>query len=228
MTEPIELYKKEEIAELQHEIEDSFRKLQFFRSRFLMETSVLAMQATTDGKYWQALLERDVHFRELTRLKFDFDEKVADIKINEAILMKKKAALNSSKGKRSISEFDRAILESEIHKLEIQVNRANVDLIYMQKEAEQRIREITEWTDIIKKIKPQLKYSSEDPEEYQAEEWAKKYAQQLELLKNPLISNQSDMSGAMNILTVANTLFKHPGVIPLIEEEKKQLEAKSE
>ena len=197
------------------EIEQGFAKLQIFRSEFLMRNSVLAMNATTDGKYWQAMLERNVHFWELMRLKYDYDEKICNIDIKEAKLNKKKDEILHSN-----NLLDEAILEAEARKQEVLIARDKTFLINMRKEAEQRIREITTWSKIIHELKPQLKYSADDPEQCQAEEWAQIYAKRIEILTQ---TGSTDMDGTINTLLVGNKIFQDESVLKLMEQEKRQL-----
>lgn len=205
-----------EIAELRAEIESGFRNLQIFRSEFLMRNSVLAMQATNDGKYWQAILERNVHFWELMRLGYDYKEKIADIDIKKAMLAKKQHDVKKAKDR-----LIKAILEAEASKLGIEIEKENTFLIHMKKEAEQRVREVKTWTKIIAELKPQLKYSPDNPEECQAEEWAKNYAARIDAIK---MVGATDMNGAINTLIVANAISKDPKVMEIVEKEKRAKE----
>ena len=203
------------IEPLRAEIEQGFAKLQIFRSEFLMRNSVLAMNATLDGKYWQGMLERNVHFWELLRLKYDYEEKICNIDIEAAKLAKKKDDIA-----KTADPLDRAILEAEARKQEVLIKKDNTFLINMKKEAEQRIREITTWSKIINELKPQLKYSQDDPEEHQAEEWAQIYAKRIEILQK---TGSTDMDGTINTLLVGNKIFQDEGVLKLIEQEQRQL-----
>ena len=204
-----------ELSQLRNELEEGFKNLQIFRSEFLMRNSVLAMQATTDGKYWQAILERNVHFWELIKLEYDYKIKIADITIKNAMVDKKE-----HEAKKSRDGLNRAIINAETEKLKIEIEKEETFLIHMRKEAEQRVREIKTWTKLITELKPRLKYSPDNPEECQAEEWANLYANRLKILDK---IGQTDMNGAMNIYTVATQIFRDPNVIKLCEEEQNKL-----
>lgn len=207
-----------ELSKLRNEIEEGFKNLYIFRSEFLMRNSVLAMQATLDGKYWQAILERNVHFWELVRLDYDYKIKIAEINIKKAIANKKDDEI-----KKTEDELNKAIINAETEKLKIEIEKEDIFLIHMRKEAEQRLREIKTWTKIINELKSQLKYSPDNPEEYQAEEWANIYSNKLKILDK---IGQTDMNGAMNIYTVAKQIFSDSEVIRLCEVEQNKLKEK--
>jgi hypothetical protein len=226
MNKEIELITKEEETELniiRKDVEEGFKNLQMFRSEFLMRSSVLGMHPTVDGKFWQAILERNVHFWELMRLNFDFKEKVADIDIKKANLDKK--LFESTK--ESEDKFDKQIAAAEANKIKIQIERDSTFLIHMKKEAEQRIREVRNWTKIIAELRPQLKYSESNPEEYQPEEYAKQYMNKLQIMEQTK-NSQGDPNGIFNTVTVANGIFSHPDVIKLIYKENQNNILRSE
>jgi predicted restriction endonuclease len=204
-----------ELSKLQEEIETGFKNLQSYRSEFLMRNSVLAMPATIDGQYWQCMLERNVHFWELVRLKYDYKEKICGIELKEAKLAKKEDEIS-----RCADKFDKAILQAEANKLKVQVEKDNAFLAHMKKDAEQRIREITTWTKLIEEIKPKMKYSLTDPEEHQPEEYANQYAKKIEIIKQ---MGSTDMNGTINTFLVGTKIFKDKSVLKLIEDEQKQL-----
>lgn len=189
------------LNEVQKDIEHGFRCLQMFRSEYLMRKSVLAMHPTVDGKYWQAVLERSVHFHELNRLRYDFKEKVADIDIMKAELAKMESDMTKNKNKHN-----KTILSAKINKSGIQIERAETDLVFMRKEAEQRTREVLAWSKIIDELKPVLEFSPDDPEEHQEKEWKLIYANKLKAMD--LVKGQSDMDGAINNLIVGNEIFR--------------------
>ena len=189
------------LSERKKDIEQGFKSILMFRSEYLMRNSVLAMHPTVDGKYWQAMLERNVHFHELLRLTFDYKEKIADIEIMKAEIRNEEHKILKTKIK-----YDKDILIARNNKLKIRLDRTNNELLYMKKEAEQRIREVLTWSKIIDELKPSLKYSPTNPEEHQEEEWKIIYANRLVAMD--MVKGQSDMSGAMNIVTVANEIFR--------------------
>lgn len=203
------------LSVLTTEIENGFKKLYAFRSEFLMRNSVLAMNATPDGQYWQAMLERNVQYWEFMRLKIDYKEKLCDIELKEAQLSKKEDDIS-----HSTNRFDTAIMQTEIKKTKLLIEKDELSIIHMKKEAEQRLREILTWTKIIRELEPNLKYSLNNPEECQAEEWANLYAKKIEILKQ---TGSTDMDGTINTLLVGDKIFKDKYVANLIEQEQKRL-----
>ena len=182
-------------------IDTGFERRQRFRPRFLMETSVLndMKHPTPDAKYWQCNVERDTHFRNLVMLSFDYREKIADIDI--------------------LREGAIELSGPHLTKVQIQIERENAGLLYMQKEAQERVREIMNWSDIMKNLEPELKYDPDDTEAHMPEAYAIRAGREQEMMK--LAEGQSDMSGAMNILSVGKTMMEHPSVQKLIEDAQK-------
>ena len=179
-------------------VEAGFNRRQRFRPRFLMETAVLNDMKfpTPDAKYWQCNVERDTHFRNLVMLSFDYREKLADIGILE-------------------EEFTTVSGPHYAKKL-VQIEREKALLIYMQKEGQERVREIMNWSDIMENLEPDLKHDPDDIEAHMPEAYAIRSGREQEMMK--LAQGQSDMSGAMNILSVARTISDHPTVQKLIED----------
>lgn len=188
-------------------IDDGFKRRQRFRPRFLMEVGVLNDMKfpTPDAKYAQCNVERDTHFRNLVMLSFDYREKVVDIEIL----------------KNEIDEFsgDLPLSSAKKEKKQIQIEREIAILVYMQKEAQERVREIMNWSEIMSELESQLKYDPEDIEAHMPETFAIRYAREQETLQ--LTRGQSDMSGAMNIVSTAKTIMQHKDVQKLIKEENK-------
>lgn len=178
------------LKKIEKSIGEGFERQQMFRSRYLMEVSVLneMKHPTADSKYHQSNLERDVHFRNLVMLSFDYREKQADIKILEQEIG--------------------ALEEGDAHKLkkEIQIERENASLYFMKKEAHERVREITNWTELMDILRPQLKYNPDKPEEYQPEKYAIRYKREVDMMKEAGAMHAQDMNGAMNILSLKETV----------------------
>lgn len=177
-------------------VDAGFKRRQRFRPRFLMETAVLNDMKfpTPDSKFWQCNVERDTHFRNLVILSFDYREKLADIEIME--------------------EEKLDLYGPHLKKKNIQIERETALLIYMKKEAEERIREIMNWSEIMDELEPDLKYDPEDVEAHMPEAYAIRYAREQEVMG--LVEGQSDTSGAMNIISIGKTMVQHKDVQKLI------------
>lgn len=191
------------IRAVSQSIQEGFDRRQRFRPRFLMETAVLndMKHPTPDAKYWQSTVERDVHFKNLLMLSFDYREKQADIDLLELEV--------------DVICGDLTLREPERRKKQIQIERERVLLLYMAKEAQERVREITSWSEIMEELEPQLKYDPEDIEAHMPEAYAIRYAIENEVMQ--LVEGQSDMNGAMNIISVGKSIGQHKAVQDLIE-----------
>ena len=200
------LLKTENINALQSvasDIDEGFKRRQRFRPKFLMETSVLNDMKfpTPDSKYWQCTIERDTHFKNLVMLSFDYREKCVDIKQLERDI----APINPNP---YLSDLDK-------EKLEIKIERECALLIYMEKEGVERVREIMAWSEIMTELEPQLKYDPADIEAHMPEAYAIRFAREMQVLEK--VRGQSDMSGAMNIISVGQSVGQHQAVQELVK-----------
>jgi hypothetical protein len=202
------------LADIKDDLEHGFIVRQRFRPRFLMEVSVLNDMKfpTPDAKYWQCNLERDTHFRNLVDLCFRYKEKIADIHILEAecheLERKDESEINKTK----------------IEKKTIQTEHERNSLIFMRKEAHERVREITNWTDLMKQLEPKLEFSKDNPEEHMPKSYSLRFAREREAMRIAGQENAAhDLAGAMNIISLAKTAFDNPRVLKLIEEKKRKL-----
>jgi len=202
------------LSEISEDIEAGFTRRQRFRPRFLMETAVLNDMKfpTPDAKYWQCNVERDTHFRNLVMLSFDYKEKQADIGILEAEL-------------HELIRHQTDLAQAQIAKKRVQIDRETTILVYMRKEAGERAREIMNWTDIMARLLPDMKYSREDVEEHMPEAYAIRYGRETEAMRIAGALNAHDMSGAMNIISIGRTIESHPQVKDLLKsaEQAKQI-----
>ena len=116
---------------LKQELVENFKKSQVFRTRTEMEVSVLndLKFPSPASKYWQSVREQNVMFTELANLSYEYRKKLVEIKIL----------------KRDI-ENETDELEKELK--EIELEKENFALIQMEKVAQDRIREIEQWSDI--------------------------------------------------------------------------------
>lgn len=197
---------------LSESIQSGFDRRQRFRPKFLMETAVLNDMKfpTPDAKYWQCNVERDTHFRNLVTLSYDYQEKVADIDILETEILH--------------PESDHEDINTVvIAKKRIQIAREQTTLVYMKKEAEERVREIISWSEIMDGLKPKLKYDPEDVEAHMPEAYAMRYGRELEAMG--VATGLSDMNGAMNIISIARSISEHESVRKLVgdDDDRKEI-----
>ena len=187
--------KTEQLVKIKQDLVSSFKKREVFRPKYLMEVSVLKdfKFPTPDAKYWQCVLERDVMFQNLLSLSFDFKEKQADIDIKEAQIKE----LKEKGDPKSLAM---------IEKLKVQIQRSLFQMAIMQKEAEERHREIMAWTELINRLRPQLKYDPNDPEAHLPESFLIRAARQKMMIQQ---IGAQDMNGAMNILGLGETAARY-------------------
>ena len=184
------------LNEIKSDLIDGFKKREWGRPKYLMEVSVLKDMKfpTPDAKYWQCILERDVQFQNLLFSALDFKEKMAEIEEKDAeidTLMK--------------NNHDRLAL-AKIKRLEVQKQRLMLQLALMRKEAEERVREIMDWTALIKEVETKLKYSKDNPEEHMPESFLIRFAAQKQIIDQ---LGAADMNGAMNIIGLGQSAKRY-------------------
>lgn len=184
-----------QLSELKTELQLGFTKRQLGRPKYLMNVSVLKDMKfpTPDAKYWQCILERDIQFHNLVTLSYDFKEKQAEIEIKQAEIEELNGELTN-------------LAKAKIKKLQIQIEREETNLVFMKKEASERVREIMAWTELIREVEPKLKYSKDDPEAHMPESFLLRFAHQKKILAE---IGASDMNGAMNIIALGETAAKY-------------------
>ena len=185
------------LLNLQSELSNCFNKRLTCRPKYIMEVAVLKDMKfpTPDAKYWQALLERDVQFQNLVMLSFDYREKLADILIKEARIS-------------TLLKQNTPISNATAEKLKIQSERDTTLAGMMKKEASERVREILAWTDIMEKVKPDMKYSKDNPEEHMPESFLLQFAYKKQTIEK---YGASDMDGMLNIMSLGETAAKYWG-----------------
>lgn len=182
------------------EFEHRFRTRSIFRSKFEMEASVLNedVHPTPDSKYWQAIGEQNVHLTELISLSFQVKKSGKDIELKEIDLDEANMQLKrltreqvelcekiAKPGAADASREDSDRLdelpilihrkEKEIEKLELELDELKFNLKQSNKVAQERIREVKEWEDIIANLVPQLEYGTDDFELHHPKRYIQRY-----------------------------------------------------
>lgn len=168
------------LLEHKEEFQERFIKRSFFRSKFEMEYAVLSNSEhpTPDSKYWQAIGEQAVHVQEVLSLDFEYKKTMADIEYTQAQIEDLEYQLNQD----FEHDFDRKKIEAKLKKKCIQLKEKEFSLVLQKKTAKERIKEIKNWTDIIKELEPQVKYGFDDFEKHHAERYIMRYGQRLQNL----------------------------------------------
>jgi len=150
-----------QIKEISKDLQVNFEKKQGFRTRTEMEISVLndLKFPTSDSKYWQAIREQAVMYSELTRLSFAFKRNVIEMKkLNKAILEEK-------------DDLDRELLE-------VDLEEKLFNKYQQEKTAKERIREILEWQDIIKREEKLMVTDGTSPDDHQLISYTQRWIKQ--------------------------------------------------
>ena len=171
-----QLIKPEDFEFLHEHIEEyekRFRTRGIFRSKTEMIAGVLndAEHPTADSKYWQAIGEQNVHLTELINLSYETKKIEADCELLSAEIEDLERKLIKEE-----DEIEKKKLEAKIKKKKITLGQKQFGLTQSQKMAQERLREIRTWEDIIQQLKPQLKYGDEDFEAHHPERYYLRYA----------------------------------------------------
>jgi len=169
--EPFEIIKSSDILTeldlsrlnpLKQELVETFKKAQCFRTRTEMEISVLndLKFPSPASKYWQSVREQNVMFTELANLSYEYRKKLVEIKIL----------------KRDI-EIETDELQKELK--EIELEKEGFALIQMEKVAQDRIREIEQWSEIKEREAKQMTAEQlEDVDNHQLVSYTQRWIRQ--------------------------------------------------
>jgi hypothetical protein len=178
--DPAELRRLESLApELQH----AFCTRTIFRTPTEARFSVLndLKHPTPASKYHQAKLEQAVMFDNLIKLSFAFRR--AKIDLDDARARMKKAS-----GRQK-------------ERLKVDMDELTYRLICMQKEAQERLRELEMWSSIKASLEGDFDRDNKDTDELLA--LAKRYTLELPVA----LRSVADVGGAVNVIAQAKTLM---------------------
>jgi len=179
----LDLVKPEDIDYLQEhrgEFQERFVKRAFFRSEFEMRYGVLsdAEHPTPDSKYWQAIGEQAVHVQEFISLGYEHKKLLADIEYMQAQVEELEYLYNQDFDTEK--DFERKKIDARLKKKKVQIQEKQFGLILQKKTAKERMKEIKNWTRIIKELEPLVKHGLDDFEAHHAERYIKRYGQRLQ------------------------------------------------
>lgn len=150
-----------QIKAISKDLQTNYEKQQFFRTKTEMEISVLndLKFPTSDSKYWQSIREQSVMYSELIRLSFDYKKNLIEIKkLNRDI-------------EKEYDDLDRELLEVDLE--EKLFNKWQ-----MEKTAKERIREILEWQNIIKREGELMETDGTSPDDHQLISYTQRWIKQ--------------------------------------------------
>lgn len=199
-----ELVKSEDlkfIFDRSKELEYRFKTRSIFRSRFEIEKSVLAddMHPTPDSKYWQAIGEQSVHLSELISLVYESQKLEAEIESLEL-------DLTLLDGPTLYNEVDKKRVAIQKKKLMSEIGQKKFGLLNQKKTAQERIREVKLWEDIIQKLEPQLKFGKENFELHHPERYFLRYQKRSQYLDVMSPEDKVHTLSMLNAFTHANQI----------------------
>jgi tRNA-dihydrouridine synthase len=149
----------------------TFTDVPMYRPLVTKITSVLtnAKFPTPDKKFWQCKNEAEVHFSEMTREIFKYRRALIDIKEIEYKMQSIEKALKEGITKGNDSNLDPILISFDLERLQIKKESYIFELKSLEKQIKYRIKEVTEWHDIAKKLEPSCKYSTTDYEAHAPE-----------------------------------------------------------
>ncbi len=171
-----ELIKPEDFEFLHDHIEEyekRFRTRSIYRSKTEMIAGVLndSEHPTADSKYWQAIGEQNVQLTELINLSYESKKLEADNELLAAEIEELEDELN-----KTDNPIEAKKLKAKIKKKMVELAQAQFGAIQQRKTAQERLREIKHWDNIIEQLEPQLKYGNEDFELHHPERYYLRYA----------------------------------------------------
>lgn len=157
-----ELIKPEDFEFLtQHvgQYEKRFRTRAIYRSKTEMIAGVLNdnEHPTVDSKYWQAIGEQNVHLTELINLSYESKKIEADNDLLTAEIEELEEQLKSCMNSIEIKK-----LSAKIKRKRVELAQSQFGMTQQQKTAQERLREVKHWDEIIEQLEPNLEFGSED------------------------------------------------------------------
>lgn len=183
---------KEILPELKHD----FDTQTIWRTETEIRCSVLNNKDFPDkaSKYHQAKLEQTVFFDQLLQLSFDYRKKQQELDIKEAEIEK----LGDLKSRKDIKPYKVKKIQAQINIKEIEKQEIIYGLNNMQKQGEERVRELTIWS----KVKEELNDGSFDINDKDTNELVsltKRYIQEAYNITH-MNGNTQDTAGFNNVL----------------------------
>lgn len=157
------------IKESKKFIQDSFIKVPMYRPLPVKILGVLNNKdfPTPDSKYWQCLVEAEVHAEQLINDIHQLESIKLNCERSEFIISQLYEKLQNED-----DESNKKLLEFEIRELNIQKSKLTFNLIRLSKQIKYRIEEVSEWNFISNKLLESGKLS-------ETENYAKQYVNKI-------------------------------------------------
>lgn len=159
--------------------EKRFRTRAIYRSRIEMVASVLndSDHPTTDSKYWQAICEQNVQLTELINLSYEAKKTEADNELLSAEIEELEEELDNSSDHIEVKK-----LKAKIKKKRIELAQSQFVITQQQKVAQERLREVKTWEEIIEKLESNLEFGSDNFELHHPKRYLMRYHDRMQLL----------------------------------------------
>lgn len=146
--------------EISTEIREAWDKKQIWRTDFEIEYGVLNSVdfPTPDSKYWQCLKELDAVFDQMMQTYYKFKEKQIEFKMMDVHIKRNKEAMEEIE-----SETDKELFELKNEQLENKKDKISYSLLNLKQQVKDRIREMKQWSKMIKKHSKDVKYDTDNP-----------------------------------------------------------------
>lgn len=215
------------LSELSSNLEQRFDVGQRFRSRYEMEHSVLmdVKYPTPDSKYWQSVREQMVFFENLVILSYDYKKQLANLEILKCekeeieIEIKLKQSLTRKHNQpQSSLNLTLRKLNAHLSIKEAEIGQAEFTLLCQKKVAQDRLREVLSWEDIMEKLKPSMKHGIDSYEEHQPESSYQRFYQEANMIEFAQGAGPADVRNILGQLGMADKRLKEQGIIPSMED----------
>lgn len=139
-------------------IVSTYKDVPIYNSRIAKVSSILSdgKFPTADAKFWQCKMQAEVHFNELVRASFKLDR--AHIDIEELDYQIK--VLDSMITEEANTDLNKIKLQFDRRRLLNKLNQYNFELKLLEKDIKQRLREISEWSDIAKEYEQHCEHDT--------------------------------------------------------------------
>jgi len=169
------------LKSMKQELSHIFQNVQIYRTETEMKISVLndLKFPTPDSKYWQSIREQNVMFQELVLLSYEYRKNNVEIKILQRDIKNEKDSL-----------------EKEL--IQIEIEKKQFISLNQERTAQDRIREIKEWSNIKNDLKPLMLGSFDNVNEHQLLSYTVMWLGQfLNMPKNIGIAEKNNLIGQL-------------------------------
>jgi hypothetical protein len=175
----------ESLMSIKDELNHNFNTGQMFRSRVEMEVSVLndIKFSTTDAKYWQSVREQNVHFSELVMLSYEYKKTQQKMLIMGAKIDELEDKMSDMLKGETLKPYEITKIKAEIELKKIDIERSKFMSVNQMRTAKDRMREVLNWHDIMKKLKPLMQHGIDSYEDHQLESYMSRFQNQLDAAK---------------------------------------------